>query len=57
MSTLDSDRQDFSFSEADIEHMLANLDSFSPEEIAEILARLPGEWKDVTDDPFCRVFL
>ena len=31
--------------------------SDEPEEIAEILARLPGEWKDVTDDPFCRVFL
>lgn len=36
MSTLDTGKQDFSFSEADIEHMLANLDAFSPDEVAEI---------------------
>ena len=25
--------------------------------IGEILKRLPGEWRDVTDDPFCKLFL
>ena len=25
--------------------------------VLDIVARLPGEWTEVTDDPFCQLFL
>lgn len=31
--------------------------SDSEEAVAAIIARLPGEWSDVTEDPFCKLFL